>query len=154
MSQRVLLRWCICYSQAFRRTILKNLLINISIFNYSCSSTAATKWNTVAIKVILLFEAGLFITLDLMRKGQRKWNLNRKAFTAGYEKSFLPHLLVCRSYMQGNPEQLLQFLSCFSFVVKLGVSLSISCHGRRYFNGLAFNIQGRVVRSWVKITQG
>ena len=78
-----------------------------------------------------------------------------KAFTAGYAKSFLPHLLAFRSYMQGNLEQLLQFLSCFSFVVKLGVSLTICCYGRRYFNGLGFNIQGRVVQSWpVKITQG
>ena len=151
MSQRVLLRWCVCYSQAFRRTIGK-IFYYFKFLTIPVLPLPPQNEIQVAIKVILLFEAGLLISLDLMRKGQRKWNLNMKAFTAGYGKSFWPHLLPFRSYIQGKPEQLLQFLSCFSFVVKLGVSLSISCHGRRYFNGLAFKIQGRVVRSWVKIT--
>ena len=38
----------------------KNIL-TFEIFNYSRSSTAATKWNTAAIKILAIFEDGLFI---------------------------------------------------------------------------------------------
>ena len=38
--------------------------LKIQIFNYSCSSTASTKWNTVAIKVLLLFFKAVFWVFD------------------------------------------------------------------------------------------
>ena len=55
-------RWLrLChFMQAITEDYRKNLL-SFQIFNYSCSSTAATKWNTAAIKLLPLFEDGLFI---------------------------------------------------------------------------------------------
>ena len=48
------------FMQAITADYKKNLL-TFEIFNYSRSSTAATKWNTAAIKILPLFEDGLFI---------------------------------------------------------------------------------------------
>ena len=63
----------------------------------SCSSTVATKWNTAAMKMSLLFESKLVLLIwfwgggKLCHESQRK--LKMQAFTAGYRKSFWPHLL-------------------------------------------------------------
>ena len=68
-----------------------------------------------------------------------KVKFEHEGFYCRVREKFLTSLTRFQSYIQGKPEQLLQFLSCFSFVVKLGVSFfkSISCHGRRHFNGFA-----------------
>ena len=66
--------------------------LTFQIISCSCSSTAATKWNTVAIKILLLFETGLFIWFFGWGRSrhwiQRKWMLNMQAFTAEYRKGF------------------------------------------------------------------
>ena len=75
--------------QALTADYRKNHL-TFQIFNYSCFSTATTKWNTAAIKIPLLFETGLFILFfgwGKRRHGiQRKWLLNRQGLTAEYRK--------------------------------------------------------------------
>ena len=85
----------------YRRNLLK-----LQMFNYSCSFTTPTKWNTAAIKILLLFEAGLLISFwgcgKLRHEIQRKWKLNMEAFTAEYGKSFWPHLLAFRSCIPGE----------------------------------------------------
>ena len=86
-------------TQALMADFRKNPL-TFQIFNYSCSSTAATKWNTAAIKILLLFEAGLFIWFFGWGKRhhviQRKWMLNMQTFTAVYRNGFWPHVLAIR----------------------------------------------------------
>ena len=92
---------------------------NVSKFYWSCSSTAATKWNTVAIKSLLLF---VYLVFDLRKAtlwDATKVKVEITAFySREYRKCFWPNLLDFRSCIQGDPEQLLQFLSRFSFVVK------------------------------------
>ena len=49
---------CLWWPKSGKRTAdYKENLLTFQIFNYSCSSTAATKWNTAAIKILLGFWA-------------------------------------------------------------------------------------------------
>ena len=49
---------CLWWSKSGKRTAdYRENLLTFQIFNYSCSSTAATKWNTAAIKILLGFWA-------------------------------------------------------------------------------------------------
>ena len=79
--------------------------LTFQIFNYSCSSTAVTKWNIAAIKILQLFKAGLFIWFfgwgKRRHRIQGKWMLNRQGLTAEYREGFWPHLLALRSCIQG-----------------------------------------------------
>ena len=49
---------CLWWSKSGKRTAdYRENLLTFQIFNYSCSSTGATKWNTAAIKILLGFWA-------------------------------------------------------------------------------------------------
>ena len=63
---------CICdSSRRFFLRITENIFQHFTPFNYSYSSTAATKRNTAAIKIILLLEDDSFIWFGLRKTSPR-----------------------------------------------------------------------------------
>ena len=61
-------KWlCSWWSKSGKRTAdYRENLLTFQIFNYSCSSTAATKWNTAAIKILLGFWAEEIFAMEFI----------------------------------------------------------------------------------------
>lgn len=83
-SSMLRLCWFVIVHEALTADYRKNLL-TFQIVS-SCSFTAATKWNTTAMKMPLLFEAGLFIWFWVEKGFVARVKLKMQAFTAGYKK--------------------------------------------------------------------
>ena len=133
----------------YRRNLLK-----LQMFNYSCSFTTPTKWNTAAIKILLLFEAGLLISFwgwgKLRHEIQRKWKLNMEAFTAEYGKSFWPHLLAFRSCipgeLRGGPQ-----LREISYIYDPIYDITSGCRVAALFSSEAQRLKPQKPNSWVTL---
>ena len=86
--------------QAFTGGLQENSF-NISNFWYSYSSTAAIKWNKVAIKTLLLFEAGLLYLVLGWRKLRQ--GISTKVKVAGFYSRVQEKFLTSLSRFQKLP---------------------------------------------------
>ena len=104
---------CLCNSLCgiLRRTAGK-IILTFQSFSLRVLPLAAKKWNSAAIKILLLFEPVLFIWFGLRKASERDFNesnsFEHACFYSRFDKKFFffffffsPNLTAFRSYIQG-----------------------------------------------------
>lgn len=151
---------CFCSISNYVDLHLK-LCIWILSFNFLSSFTAATKWTSAAVKMLLLLKAGLF-TLFLIEESfardkvnwihrcLRYWKFIQASFPIEYRKNlrFWPRSLDLRSCISQQVSMSnCCILSSFTLVVKSGIITIIHvldlarCMASRYQWGLKYTLK-------------